>query len=237
MTIEDIVDKVEKLDKDANYWFVRTDYGKLFEDFYKNNYIAIGWDYLTLYEFKNTEEATIKNKIANTEEIDINTTGGKITVSTIYNKINTFINLQKNDIVIIPSRNSDRLAFGRISDEIAYEDLNTKEFVKRRKVDWIEIKQINDLNPIFYQVKSNRHTISNINSYSQYIDRVMGNLFKKGEKTHYVLNIEKTDDIGFDELKQFIDNNREVLDSTSQVIDSLKMDTIELTKPFINNGN
>ena len=39
------------------------------------------------------------------------------------------------------------------------------------------------------------------------------------------------------ELKQFIDNNREVLDSTSQVIDSLKMDTIELTKPFINNGN
>ena len=34
--------------EERNYWLVRTDGGNYFEDFTRNNYIAIGWDYLTL---------------------------------------------------------------------------------------------------------------------------------------------------------------------------------------------
>lgn len=308
MTIQEILDKVDKLNSESNYWFVRTDYGKLFDDFYNGGYIAIGWDYLTLYEFRNSDENKIKSKMAQVEDVDITKFQGKIKITAAYNKIKTFINLKKDDIIIIPSRNSDRLAFGRIVDEQPYEDLNTKEFIKRRKVKWIDIKQMSDLNPIFYQVKSNQHTISNVKPYSQFIDRVMGNLYKKGDNTHYVLKIEKTEDISFEELRtlmdniqtlvqnineaynfndnteefyikinlqskgavelikkgkslsvlaylifltscnnldsaqddnirSFIQNNREVLESTSLVIDSLKMDTNELIKPFEEDGN
>lgn len=307
MTIQEIINKVDKLNSESNYWFVRTDYGKHFDDFYTGGYIAIGWDYLTINEFQNTEEYKIKSKIAQFEKIDNSNFRGKAKVTTAYNKIKTFINLNKDDIVIIPSRNSDRLAFGRIVDENPYEELSTKEFNKRRKVKWIEIKYMSDLNPIFYQVKSNQHTISNVKPYSQHIDRVMGNLFKKGDNTHYVFNIEKTEDISFQELRmlmdniqllvvnineaygfndnteefyikinlqskgavelikkgkslsilaylifltscndldsaqdesirRFIENNREVLHSTSGVIDSLKMDTNELIKPFKDDG-
>ena len=65
---------------------------------------------------------------------------------------------------------------------------------------------MDDLNPIFYQVKSNQHTISNVNGYAKFIDREIGNLFKKGENTHYVLNVDKEADIYFNELKSLIDN-------------------------------
>jgi predicted Mrr-cat superfamily restriction endonuclease len=308
MGIQDILEKVEKLNIESNYWFVRTDYGKLFEEFYHGGYIAISWDYLTLYEFRNSDENKLKSKIAQIEDIDATNFQGKIKISTIYNKIKSFISLRKDDIIIIPSRNSDRLAFGIIADEQPYEDLKAKEFIKRRKVTWMKIKLMSDLNPIFYKVKSNQHTISNVRTYSQYIDRVMGNLFKKGENTHYVLKIEKTEDISFDELRMLIDNiqtlvhsinetfnfnentkefyikinlqskggvelikngkslsilaylvfltscnnldnvqddsirtfiqnNREVLNKTSVIIDSLKMDTVELVKPFGQNGD
>ena len=281
---------------------------KYFDEFIENKCIAIGWDYLTLYELRKITEDVIKKKMALFEEIDISTFGGKVKISTAYNKIQTFLSLKKDDIIIIPSRNSERIAFGRITDEEAFEDFNKKEFVKRRNVEWYNVKYMEDLNPIFYQVKSNQHTISNVNHYSPHIDRVIGNLFKKGENTHYVLKIDKTDDINFDELiilmdniktliqninrefefnenidevyikinlqskgalelikkgkslavlayiifltscnmgvhendekiKKFLHDNRQVLDQTSYVIDSLRMNTNELIKPFNKNGN
>lgn len=308
MTISEILLKVDRVNTESNYWFVRTDYGTLFEEFYQKNFIAIGWDYLTLFEIRNSNEDVIKKKMAYSEEVDINTFGGKVKISGAYNKIMTFISLKKDDIVVIPSKNSESLAFGRVVDDKAYEESSENEFKKRRKVEWYELKDMDDLNPIFYQVKSNQHTISNINHFAPHIDRVIGNLFTKGDNTHYVLKIDKTDDVNFDELqvlmdnikvlmlninqefgfkentnefyvkinlqskgaleliksgkslavlaylifltscnnldtelepdiKSFIEQNREVLESTSVVIDSLKMNTIDLTKPFHNDGN
>lgn len=309
MTIDEIIKQIENLNNESNYWFVRTDYGKYFENFVEGEYIAIGWDYLTLHEIRNTSEETIKQKMAQKEKVDLKTFGGKIKISAAYNKIQTFISLKKDDIVIIPSRNSDRLAFGKIVDESVYEDYTVDEFRKRRGVKWYEIKYMTDLNPIFYKVKSNQHAISNIKTYAPHIDRIIVNLFEKDDNTHYVLNIDKTEDVNFDELQslmdsiktlinninndfefnentsefyikinlqskgalelikkgkslailayliflltscdgsnekqdakieKFIKNNREVLEKTSNVIDSLKINTNDLIKPFNKNGN
>jgi len=206
MNVSQIIQRVEDVNSTSNYWFVRTDYGKLFDDFYEGGYIAIGWDYVTQYEMRNKDADSVKVKIANREDFDLNTTYGKGQASSVYNKIQNFLNLQKDDIIIIPSRNSDRLAFGRIVDDRPYDEVNAKSFLKRRKVHWIKISQMDDLNPIFYQVKSNQHTISNVNGYAKFIDREIGNLFKKGENTHYVLNVDKEADIYFNELKSLIDN-------------------------------
>ena len=304
MTVEQILKKVDKFSTDNHYWFVRTDYGAWFEEFIDGNFIAVGWDYLTLFELKNSTEDVVKKKISKTEGIDNSQFQGKIKVTSTYNKLKTFISLKKEDVIVIPSRNSDRLAFGRITDDEPYEEINANDFRKRRRVEWYEIKNMDDLNPIFYQVKSNQHTISSIDLYASYIDRVIGNLFKKGDNTHYVLNIEKEDDINFDDLKtlmddikilsnnintffqfnensdeffikinlqskgalelikekgktlailayllhlvscnsvdkeqdqrinDFIKENKRTLNSTSKVIDTLKINTIELTKPF-----
>lgn len=206
MTIDQILERVENVKAKSDYWFVRTDYGKYFDEFLDKNCIAIGWDYITLNDLKNSGEEAIKARIAREQKIDASTFGGKVKISTTYNKLKTFISLKKDDIVIIPSRNSDRLAFGRIIDEVAYEEVNAPEFTKRRRVEWMENKRMSDLNPIFYKVKSNQHTISNISTYAPHIDRVIGILFQKDNNTHYVLNIEKTDDINFSDLQGLMSN-------------------------------
>ena len=206
MTIDQILGKIEYVQAESNYWFVRTDYGKFFEEFIEKGCIAIGWDYITLKDICDNNEGVIKERIAKVEEIDASTFGGKVKISTTYNKLKTFTSLKKDDIVIIPSRNSDRLAFGRIKDEVAYEDVKAPEFTKRRRVEWLEEKAMSDLNPMFYRVKSNQHTISNVSHYAPYIDRVIGVLFQKEDNTHYVLNIEKTDDINFKDLQTLMNN-------------------------------
>jgi predicted Mrr-cat superfamily restriction endonuclease len=206
MTINDILKQVDDINTESDYWFVRTDYGAQFENFLSGKYIAIGWDYITLYQFRNSTEDKVKESIASREDFDISSLSGKIKATTSYNKIQTFLNLKKDDIVVIPSRNSDRLAFGRIIDDQPYDDADAKAFLKRRKVEWFEVKYMDDLNPIFFQVKTNQHTISSINRFAPHIDRVIGNLFKKGDKTHYVLNIEQTEDINFDDLTLLMDN-------------------------------
>lgn len=206
MNIEEIIDRVDNVNSRSDYWFIRTDHGRLFDDFYEGGYVAIGWDYITQSDLRKQDFDKIRRNLAINENIDLSTTSGKGQATAIYNKLQNFINLKKDDIVIVPSRNSDRLAFGRIIDESSYDEVNAKSFIKRRRVHWLKIRQMQDLNPIFYQVKSNHHTISTVNGYSKFIDREIGNLFKKGENTHYVLNVLKEDDINFNELKSLIDN-------------------------------
>ena len=206
MNIEEILNRVDNVKPESNYWFVRTDYGKYFNEFVENRYIAIGWDFLSLFELQNKNEEYVRAKIIKEEKIDVSTFGGKVKLSTIYNKIGTFLSLKKDDVVVIPSKNSDELAFGRIVDDHAFEDGNAKEFRKRRKVEWFALKSMRDLNPIFFKVKSNQHTISNITDYAPHIDRVMGVLFQKSDKTHYVLNIENPDDIKYDDLEILMRN-------------------------------
>lgn len=209
MTIEEIIRKVENIDPETNYWFIRTNYGEHFDEFTNGNYIAIGWDYFSLNEIETNDVNYIKNKIAIHEGFDSSKSKDKIKITSSYNKIKTFLNLKKNDIVVVPSRNSDRLAFGKVADSSAYqldEMIGNGTHFKRRRIDWVDIKNIKNLNPIFYQVKSNQHAVSNIDRFAPYIDRVMGNLYKKDDNTHYVLNIDKNENINFDELRSLMDN-------------------------------
>jgi hypothetical protein len=211
MEIKKILQKVESISSDSKYMFVRTEKGLLFEQFTNENHIAIGWDYLTLNQLRKLSIHEIKEKIALKQNLDITKSQGKGKATMSFNKIMLFLNLNKDDIIIIPSRNSDRLAFGRISDTETYEEVEAENFLKRRKIEWFKIVQMNDLNPIFYQIKSNHHTISSINRFAPHIDRVIGNLYQKGDNTHYVLNIEKEEHINFNELNSLMDNIKTLL--------------------------
>ena len=129
---------------DRNYWFVRTDSGRFFDDFYENNYIAIGWDYLNLNTISSEDKDMdhLKRRIALTEglliddidddslnddelsELNSKLTNNRRIVTKIYNKVNLFVNeIKPGDIVVIPSANSSYIAIGIVSDDI-YENTN-----------------------------------------------------------------------------------------------------------------
>lgn len=209
MTIQQILNKVDNIETNVNYWFVRTNQGKDYEAFTKGGYIAIGWDYISLGEILENNESKIRTKIANLEKLDFGKTKDKIRITLAYNKIRTFVNLKKGDYVVVPSQGSDRLSFGKILDDKPYGeggDLSEISNFKRRRVEWIATQNIRSLPAIFYQVKSNHHTISNINRFAPYIDKVVGNLFKKDDKLHFILNIEQEKDIAFEDVKGLMEN-------------------------------
>ncbi|WP_395061343.1 hypothetical protein [Flavobacterium sp.] len=210
MIVEELVKRVESVSQETNYWFVRTDYGEYFDTYYKNNFIGIGWDEISIEELKNTGlKVAVKEKIGKIENLDYDKTSTKGTITAIYNKLVRFINLKKGDIVIIPSRKSSRYAFGIIEEDEAYskfEDENNCKHVKRKKVKWISIKSVKLLNPIFQQIKVSRHSISQINDYSEYIDNEINNIYLKDGNAHFVLDITTQKDINVETLIELIKN-------------------------------
>ncbi|GAE64569.1 hypothetical protein H3Z85_03440 [Chryseobacterium indologenes] len=213
MDINQILERVDEFNSDRRYWFVRTDNGRHFPDYIKNNYIAIGWSYITLNDIKNRSDSEVKEKIAKKEGLDPSNTKQKAKITSIYNKIERFSKLKKGDIIVVPSRRSERLAFGEITDDASFEfdDATASGHTKRRHVKWLQNKSIFELDPYFFRLRINRHSISDIGSFAPYIDKEIGSLFKKDDKTHYVLSIEKQDNINFRELSGFMDNIESLL--------------------------
>lgn len=214
MEFNSIVQQVDTIDISKNYWFVRTDNGDYFETYYENGFIAMGWNYISIEDLRsiNGSAFDIRQKIAQREVLDINNQVDKGKVTTIFNKLKAFRELQRGDLIIIPSQNSQRLAFGFISDNQIFTNPDDQNcpFVKRRRVHWVENRDIDELDKIFYQIRISRHTISSINSYDSYIDKVVKTLFLKNGFSHYVLDLKTNEDINFNTLLKLINNIRSI---------------------------
>lgn len=196
--IDDLVNKVQVLNTEKDYWFVRTSSGLFFETFYNEDFIGIGWNEITYDDLKNKPDHEVKSKIAKLYKFDLTNKKGKRKTSGVYNKLISFLNLKKGDLIIIPSVGSSRLAFGEIEEDNIYIENNSTsicQYRKRRKIKWLTVENTNSLNPIFYQIKKSRHSISSVNKYQSYIDSVTNNFFYKGDKTHLVVDIKTQKDI------------------------------------------
>ena len=221
MTFENIVEKVDKVDSEKNYWFVRTDNGEFFQHYYEKNIIAIGWDYITVEDLQQVTPGAfgLKQKIAQHENLDIvkNSTD-KSKATTIANKLLAFYKLKKGDVVVIPSENSSILAFGIVADNktFTYYDDPNCPFAKRRRIRWIDKRHIEELDNIFYQVKINRHSISSIKNFESYIDKVLNTLFIKNGYSHFVLDIKTQDDVNFNSLLDLVNNVRELTEKLNE---------------------
>lgn len=217
MLLEKFIDKVKVLDDSIGYWFVRTDSGDNFETFLEKDFIGIGWNAITYEDLKTLSPDELKNKIAASEDLDLNTTAGKTNATSTLNKLSIFKNLKKGDIIVIPSRHSSRYAFGLIQDNHIYNEFNDKncDYYKRRKVKWTDVKNVQDLDPIFYRIKNTRHSISDISDYQNAIDNVTNSLYIKEGYGHFVLDINVAGDINVKSLLTLINSIQEL----SEIID------------------
>lgn len=190
-----------EIKNDRNYWFVRTDSGINFEDFLNSNFIGIGWNYINLSDITNRSlgAESLKEKIAKNEKIDVKLSKGKSKVTAIANKLIRFTDdLKKGDLIVIPSYGSSRLAFGEVKDSKVYIENSPKgecTYNKRKKIKWLEVKHLKDLDPIFYQIIQSRHAISDINKHAPYLDKSVKTLFKKGENAHFVIDVKTKNNI------------------------------------------
>ena len=171
---------------------------------------AISWDYVTTNIMCNESEATIRAIIESQEKVnpsyddeddnlDTEERGIKSKITTIFNKLQRFINeFSVNDIVLVPSKDSDRISIGIITSTVyedsqyvqnyLSEDPNTEltlcPYFKRRKVRWLKhlTKQTADI----YLMKAfnSQHALSKMNDYAPYIDRAIYPIYKKSDEVH-----------------------------------------------------
>lgn len=173
---------------DVNYWMVRTEGGKYYPEFTKNNFIGLAWnDFIDLKYIHEIElkefRAKVKEHYGDTEKKP----GG----AAIQMKI--FVNeMKKKDIILIPGYSSQLVSFGIVSSVayIAEGKIALKcPFRKRREVKWIGHYPKKKLDANLFALLNSHRAITNANSYSSFINRMLFPFYIKGDKAHLTLEV------------------------------------------------
>lgn len=213
---------------DRHYWFVRTTGGIHYEDFIGHDYIAIGWDYISVEYFRTNSEDTVKRKIEQCEkelpaEASANDADGgkarKQAVTMIYNKVSRFVNeFQEGDVVLVPSKNSERLAIGVVISNVYEDDSylttfyknnpNTEvtpcPYQKRRNVRWIKGLAKVDVDTFLAKALNAQHSISNIDEFAPLINRSIYNLYATENDIHAIIHAGHPNGMSLAELRELI---------------------------------
>lgn len=216
---ENLLTDVPVVNVDSEYWFVRTDSGDYFETFLQNDFIAIGWNEVTLQDLRTLPPERVKEKIYQILAREKADEPVQSTVTGTYTKLLRFLELKQGDKIVIPSKASETIGFGIIEDQRPYnehENMRDCPWIKRRSVKWIRTSRLEDLDPIFYKIRMSRHAISSIKEYAPHIDRVIGSLFVRSGATHFVFNVDQPGNINFATLATFIHHLQILLDRLNE---------------------
>ncbi len=195
-----------------HYWIIRTNGGDYYDDFILHQYISIAWDYVTLNILNNQPEDAIKRLIEEyeshsspvKEDIEDDSDGtAKGTITSIYNKIWRFVfEIQKGDIILIPSKNSDSITIAEVIGD-TYERSNYVEdylkenpttelhpcpYCKRRKIHPLKTISKSEMDIYLAKGFNSQHALSNMDEYAPFIDRTIYGIYSKGDQIHTTIH-------------------------------------------------
>ena len=205
MEIQDIYSafsEIRSVHKDTHYWLVRSMGGDFFHEFITRGYIAIGYNDISLNEIKfalskgneahNELKSLIETKVTlgaeGNEEINPQYAATQL--------IKFYKDVKVGDIIVIPGRNSDLVAFAKIESEV-YEEQNVGHyeaacrFIKRRKIHFLNKSSRKALNPKLQLMFNSRHIVSNADNYAEYIDNCVSDFYEKDGCTNLVLKVKE----------------------------------------------
>jgi restriction system protein len=222
--MEELIKYVPQIPEDQRYWFVRTNSGEFYDNFVNEGFIGIGWNQIEIKHLTENRPLSdiVRDKYKNENRPNY-----------VANQIKTFCNdMKKGDIVLIPSSRSTYIHFGIVRDDEPYEEdipievENIEEhpellfeyegvcpYRKRRKVDWIKVIRRDDLDPQLYKLIYSQHTISNADSYAEYIDKSLFDFYVKGDKCHFILHVRKKEHIKAHHLIPFMSDLLSIADA------------------------
>ncbi len=186
------------VDSNRKYWFIRTQGGSYFDEFFLDGFVAIGHeDVPCVAEADRTDDLIDKIKINHPQ------------ATRILNQVYKFCKeIKKGDVVIIPSASSASFAFGYIEDDdyfkvnISEEDIDEGKcnFSRRRKTNWVRGIPKSRVDPKLYTFFRNQQTLSCVDEYGEFIERALNPFYIKNGIAHLTLSVEthespKADDI------------------------------------------
>lgn len=216
----DLLEQVPYVHRERNYWMVRTSSGNNYDNFINGNYIAIGWNEVTvsdLHQLNNAENSEnlfdqIKKKIIpdSTTDSSEGNRGVESYQSRSLNQLLKFAyEIKRGDIVVIPSYNSDDLAFGEVvstpvllSDTLTFPG-DTCSFYKRKRVRWLKRNVSRySLEANLYKFIFAHQTINNISEYALYINNFLFDFYQIDNKYTLVLRLRSERAIGIKSMEE-----------------------------------
>lgn len=186
--LEDIGLPIYTVDINRHYWFIRTQSGSYFDEFFLDGFVGIGHEDVPCVAEENRTDQLV-------ESIKINHTQA----TRILNQVYKFcMEIQKGDIVVIPSKASAKFAFGYVTDDTMYtENISSEDvdegkctFTRRRKVEWITGIEKSRVDSKLYTFFRNQQTLSQVDEYSEYIERAIHSFYIKDAIAHFTLSVE-----------------------------------------------
>lgn len=232
---------IPSVEESRRYWLVRTNSGAYYRDFTQNGYIAIGWDYVTKEMVLGTPQEKlrafikVKEKQAdssnNSELLDLEEgkVGREGKITTILNKLIRFVKeLHVNDVVLIPSSNSDYISIGIIKSEILEDstyvknylrenpttDIDLCPYIKRREVEWLKTVPKSQMDIYLSKALGSHHAICNIDDYSSYVNRTIYDIYERDNRIHAIFHTKNEQGISLYELRNFFDSMSDLIDDT-----------------------
>lgn len=197
---------------------IRTQGGDYYTDFQLNNYVGIGFNEISLSDIKeaNNSSEALKEKVIRSYK-EINNTNEMSQPGKIANQLLRFANgIRENDMVVVPSESSQFLLVG-IATGSAYElskeeiesiektdNYKKSDYRKRLNIRWIGSFDRDKADSKLYKMIFSQHTLSNINSYKQYINRALFPVYIEDEQLHLTFEVTNTENINGLYLGQFI---------------------------------
>ena len=217
MTLQEILDRIPKV-KERRYWLVRTEGGKNYNSFLAGNFIAIGYNKITLEDIQagNTGDEVGVNVLAN-KILKIYGEEEKRPKHSARQLIKFAYEIKKGDIVMIPSENSEYIQFAEVKSSIAFNNFDDKyecDLIKRKEIQLLRQVSKLRLDPKLYKLMFSHHTITDADQYGEVIDKIINGIFIKQDHAHLVLEVQaeheikarslfKMGDIALDLLDEF----------------------------------
>lgn len=197
---EFVIDEISE----RKYWFVRTNGGEYYDDYFHEGYIAVGFNSIidkTTIERAETDDVykralyeSIKLELETDEEI-------KAKPGLIINQLKRFlVEMNPGDIVLIPSENSKFISFGEITSDveiISPDDIQEDgcPFIKRRKVKWVKTLRKESLDPYLYKAIMSHHVITDVSDSATFINRSMSNMYVENGRAHITLRVQSKEPV------------------------------------------
>lgn len=217
---------VPTIDKDTNFWMVRAKRGFFFDEFLKNEFIAIGWNSVT--------KSMINPKLSKSQseglKEELKEIYGESRPGTALNKCIRFCyELKSGDIAVIVDNN--RIAFAYIGEY--YEDTSQRlsvefekkihqqiekanphldrfdcPYIKRRKIKVIKVLGEDDAVSPYLQtaLARNWHSLSDLNDYAELVLSGCFDTFVFKDKLTITFRVRKKSEINVLDLSNFVLN-------------------------------
>lgn len=224
------MDKIEQIlniplvGKDTNFWMIRAKRGFFFDEFIRNEYIAIGWNSIV----KSMIDQKLTSDQANQIKESIKETYNDNRPGMAFNKCIRFCSeIKVGDIAVIVD--NSRVAFAYIGEY--YEDMSSEftvelekdihrriekanpnidtfdcPYIKRRKISLIKMLSTDDTISPYLQsaIARNWHSLSDLNEYAELILSGCFDAFIFKEKLTVTFRVKRKEDINVLDLANFV---------------------------------